>query len=84
MAPKRSLSQLMSEQNHTIGSLAEKSGVSPSTVRRAVQGNGTSRLNTGSATGIARGLGTDVDGINWRSDLTNRGKPGGSGKKHTD
>ncbi|MGH7217902.1 MAG: helix-turn-helix domain-containing protein [Candidatus Microsaccharimonas sp.] len=70
----------MSEHRLTVSSLAEKSGLSEPTVRRAVRSNNEARLNTTSATRIASALDTEVDQINWRGGgLSNRGRPAGSG-----
>lgn len=80
MAPKRSVEQLASEAGFTVGNLAERSGLSPQTVQRAVSGGNTARLNTASGTRIANAFGSSVDEINWPGGgLSNRGRPGGSG-----
>lgn len=83
MAQKRSLLQLMNEANLTISSLADKSGLSKPTVRRAVRGDEQARLNTTSATEIARALGSKVGEINWPGGLANEGRPARSGGTYT-
>jgi hypothetical protein len=74
----------MSEENLTVGGLAERSGLSEPTARRAVRADNTARLNTRSATRIAEAFGSSIDEINWPGGgLTNRGRPGGSGAANT-
>lgn len=83
MAPKHSLTELMSEENLTVAGLAEKSGLSEPTVRRALRGDNQARLNTTSATAIAEALGSPVGEINWRGGLANSGRPARSGGSYT-
>jgi len=83
MAPKHSLTQLMSEAKLTVGSLAKKSGLSTPTVRRAVRGNDQARLNTTSAAAIAEVLQSPVGDINWPGGLANNGRPARSGGSYT-
>lgn len=79
MAPKHSLTQLMNKAGLTVGNLAEKSGLSEPTVRRALRGDDQARLNTTSATAIAEVLGSPVGEINWPGGLANSGRPARSG-----
>ena len=83
MALKHSLTQLMSEVNLDISGLAEKSGVSETTARRAVRNNDNARVNTTSATAIAAVFGSSVGDINWPGGLANRGRPAGTGGRYT-
>ncbi len=83
MAPKRSLTQLMNEAGLTIGGLADKSGLSKPTVKRAVRGDDQARLNTTSATAIAEVFDSPVGEINWPGGLANRGRPARSGGTYT-
>jgi|GEM_PF-4471921 len=83
MALKRSVTQLMNEANLTVGGLVEKSGLSTPTVRRAVRGDNEARLNTTSATAIAKALGSPVGEINWPGGLVNGGRRALSGGKYT-
>lgn len=74
----------MTEQNLTIGGLAEKSGLSEPTVRRAVHGDDRARLNTSSGTALAEALGSPVGEINWPGGgLENRGRPALTGGNYT-
>ena len=75
--------QLMVEVGLTVSGLAEKSGVSENTARRAVQSRNHARLNTTSATAIAEALDSLVGDINWVGGLANDGRPAGSGGKYT-
>ena len=83
MAPKRSLTELMKECDLSMRDLAEKTGLSEPTVRRAVRGGDQGRLNTTSATAIAEVLGSPVGEINWPGGLENRGRPARSGGSYT-
>ena len=83
MAPKRSLTQLMNESHLTIAGLADRSGLSEPTVRRAVRGDTQARLNTTSATAIAEVFGSPVGEINWPGGLANIGRPARSGGRYT-
>lgn len=73
----------MEEGNLGISGLADKSGLSEPTVRRAVRGDEKARLNTTSATAIAEALGSPVGEINWPGGLENRGRPARSGGNYT-
>ncbi|MES2630673.1 MAG: helix-turn-helix domain-containing protein [Patescibacteria group bacterium] len=83
MAPKRSLTDVMKEENLNIRGLADKSGLSEPTVRRAVRGDDRGRLNTTSATAIAKTVGLNVGDINWPGGLANGGRPARSGGTYT-
>jgi len=83
LAPKESLTKLMNEANLTVASLAQRSGVSEPTARRAARGDSTTRLNTTSATKIAAAFGSKVGDINWPGGLANEGRPAGSGGRYT-
>ena len=83
MALKRGVTQLMNEASLSVSGLAEKSGISESTVRRAVRSNENARLNTTSATAIANALDSSVGEINWPGGLANRGRPAGTGGRYT-
>ncbi|MBC7459394.1 helix-turn-helix transcriptional regulator [Candidatus Saccharibacteria bacterium] len=83
MAPKHSLTQMMDEANLTVRSLANKSGLSEPTVRRAVRGDEQARLNTTSATAIAEVFDSPVGEINWPGGLANSGRPARSGGRYT-
>lgn len=67
----------MEQERLSVKGLAEKSGVSTPTVRRAVRGEETARLNTTSATAIAAAFGEPVGSINWPGGLSNRGRTAG-------
>ena len=83
MAQKPSVADLMRERGLTRSSLTTRSGLSEPTVRRAVNGDNTARLNTSSATEIARALGSPVGEINWPGGLANEGRPARSGGSYT-
>lgn len=83
MAPKYSLARLMAERDLTVTGLADKSGISGNTMRRALRGDKEARLNTTSATAIAAALDLPVGKINWPSDLANGGRPAGSKSGYT-
>ena len=83
MAPKHSLTQMMDEANLTVRSLANRSGLSEPTVRRAVRGDEQARLNTTSATAIAEVFDSPVGEINWPGGLANSGRPARSGGRYT-
>ncbi len=68
----------MGQEGLTVAGLAEKSGLSTPTVRRAVRGEETARLNTTSATAIAAAFDEPVGRINWPGGLSNRGRPAGT------
>lgn len=77
------MADLMDKANLTVDELAEKSGLSLGTVRRAVRGSSEARLNTTSATAIAEALNVDVGDINWPGGLANSGRPARSGGHNT-
>jgi transcriptional regulator with XRE-family HTH domain len=83
MASKHSVTELMRKKNFTINGLAEQSGVSEPTVRRAVRGDGQARVNTSSAERLAKALGSPIGEINWPGGLANEGRPAGPGGSHT-
>ena len=83
MAPKHSLTDLMNEANLTVSGLADKSGLSIPTVRRAVHGDTMARLNTTSATALAETFDLPVGDINWHGGLSNGGRPARSGGSYT-
>jgi len=73
----------MSEAKLNVRGLAEKSGLSETTVQRAVRGNEQARLNTSSATAIAEAFDSTVGEINWPGGLANVGRPARSGGSYT-
>jgi len=84
MTQKRSVTELMIERGLNIGGLVEKSGLSEPTVRRAIRDNNQARLNTTSATAIAKAFDTPVGEINWPGGgLANSGRPALSGGIYT-
>lgn len=83
MAQKHSLTKLMQDAGISVSVLAARSGLSEPTVRRAVRGDTQARLNTTSATAIARALGATVGEISWPGGLANRGRPAQSGGHYT-
>jgi len=83
MAPKHSLAKLMVESKLTVAGLADKSGISASTVRRALNGDEKARPNTTSVTAIAKALGLPVGEINWRGNVANGGRTAGSKSGYT-
>lgn len=83
MAPKHSLTQLMSERGLNVSSLAAKSGISEPTVRRALNGDEKARPNTTSVTAIAKALDLPVGEINWRGNVANGGRTAGSKSGNT-
>lgn len=83
MAPKHSVTDLMKEANLSISGLADRSGLSEPTVRRAVRGDEQARLNTTSATAIAEAFDSSVGDINWPGGLANEGRPARSGGTYT-
>lgn len=74
---------MMDEANLTVRSLANRSGLSEPTVRRAVRGDEQARLNTTSATAIAEVFDSPVGEINWPGGLANSGRPARSGGRYT-
>ena len=80
MARKHSLTELMETAGVTMSGLADKSGVSETTIRRALGNRDDERVNTTSATAIAEALDSTVGDINWPGGLSNRGRPARTGR----
>ena len=68
----------MDEEGLNLGALAERSGISMPTARRAVYGDERGQLNATSANKIADALETPVGDINWPGGLANTGRSAGS------
>lgn len=80
MAQKPSLLDLMVQYRiSNKHGLAAFCGIDPATAEKAINGHGENPLNISSVTKIARAFGLEPEDINWRSYVSHRGRPAGSG-----